>query len=73
VKENLSLSFSKIEKSGRIEIEIFDVPGNRVYQTNVEHYDEHIILPTSNLSAGFYFIKISSGDKKGIARFSKVN
>jgi photosystem II stability/assembly factor-like uncharacterized protein len=73
VQDYLTLSFSQEERIKECEIEIFSTPGKIVYTTRIEHPDTHIIIPASGLAAGFYFIKISSGEKKGIARFSKVN
>jgi hypothetical protein len=73
VKENLNLFLSKNDRVDRIDIEICNVLGKKVYTTRIEHPDSHLMLPASNLSAGSYFVKISSGERNGIARFNKIN
>ncbi len=54
------------------EIKIFDVVGTEILNVQLSKPAASFQLPTVGMCAGIYFLEISSGDKKGIARFLKV-
>jgi len=72
VKDDLNLSLSGKDALNEIEIEIFNVIGKEIFKKKIEHPGTDLRLPTSAFAAGFYFVKVSSGKGKGIARFNKV-
>ncbi len=73
VKDELTLSLSSNEEPGKIEIEIFNSLGMDVMKKKIEHHGINLHIPTTGLSAGFYFVKVSAGNRKGVARFNKIN
>lgn len=55
------------------EIKICDVVGKEMYSEIITHESSNFKLQTLNFSEGVYFMEIKSGDKKGVARFVKVD
>ncbi len=55
------------------EIKIIDVVGKEIYSHKIEQETSNLKINTLAFLEGIYFIKIKSGDKKGVARFVKIN
>ncbi len=56
-----------------LEIKVFDVVGTEILKVQLSKPVTNYLLPIAGLSAGTYFLEIISGDKKGIARFFKID
>ncbi len=56
-----------------VEIKIFDLIGKDVLKTKLLSPASSLQLSTEDLNPGVYFLEIKSGDKKGIAKFIKMD
>lgn len=61
---NLEIS---LVKSNELTINVYDIAGKKVYSTTPHQYEagqNNLYIPTSNLSAGYYNVSITSQDIK---------
>lgn len=71
VSNELTLSGFKFSVGD--EIKIIDVMGKEIYSEKIARQILNMKIETLNFSEGVYFLEIKSGDKKGTARFVKVD
>jgi len=61
----------QIEKTGDVEIRLFNVLGKEVYsrlETNLKTEQQHLFINTSFLNEGIYFLHVSSGNHSAVEK-----
>lgn len=70
-KDKLFINWNNALSSGKkVQVEVFNPQMKRVQVTRADN-GNNIQLSVNNLAAGVYFLRISSGEQKGIFRFVK--
>ena len=73
VQDELNLNFSSEFQGGPVQIQVFDLLGRQMMQSNVSISDNksHKIDAT-NLNSGIYFVKLNHSNKNHVHRFIKL-
>jgi methionine-rich copper-binding protein CopC len=71
-KAGFTISFSSTWQNKTMLVELFDVAGKRVYRQEWKQSPATVYIPTNNLQAGQYVLKVQSADQRILSQFIQV-